>query len=349
MNRRLRFVLLTIAGLAAATLLAAFIAMYVVLQPERFTALLQSQARQAGLELTLANPASPTLWPTPALELNGLSLSARGNSTPMIAASHGRLVLPWHTLLGGDTVVSRLELEGARIDLDAINAYIDTLPSRSSMASAFLPTIDAGFSITRGTLLRGNRLLLSNVQVDAGRLANGQRFPLTLAARTGDGTPYSVDLKTTPQLTEGVLTLGDVALAIASEPRFKAALAGEALWRGGADIGAQLAGKITRADAETYDVVANVTPANQSDPLSIALRLDGKNDHADVRLPPLELAQWWSTFGTGGSLTLPPVRGSIAADVIDAGGIHIEGLRIQAGDAPASTSSTADTPKAKTP
>ncbi|MBB3225631.1 AsmA protein [Luteibacter sp. Sphag1AF] len=349
MNQRLRIILFSVAGLALALLLAVFIAVHVVLQPERFTQLLQAQARRVGLELTLANPASPTLWPSPALELSGLTLTAHGATAPMVAASRGRLVLPWHTLLGGETVISRLELDGARIDLGALTAYVDSLPSRASTASATLPTIDAGFSITRGTLLRGNRLVLSNVAVEAGRLASGERFPFSLSAHTADGTPYTVDLKTTPNLDAGILSLGDVALHITSDPAFSADLAGEATWNGGADIGAQLAGKIVRAGGESYDVVTSVTPASQNEPLSIALRLDGEKDHADVRLPPLEISDWWASFNKGGPLTLPPVRGSIQADVIDSGSFHVEGLRIEASDAPVAASSAAPSAPTKKP
>ena len=93
MTRRLRIGLYVVGGIVAVLLLGMFIAMYVVLQPARFTALLQSRARDAGLELTLANPASPTIWPKPALELDGITLRSRGVDTPMLVAARGKLVL----------------------------------------------------------------------------------------------------------------------------------------------------------------------------------------------------------------------------------------------------------------
>ncbi len=202
----------------AVVVLAAFIATYVVLQPERFTALLQSRARAAGLELSLSSPASPTLWPKPALELEGLTLRAESAGVPMIVASRGKLVLPWSTLTGGDTRISRLEVEGARIDLDAVSAYLDTLPSRPSTAGAILPSIDAGFRITRGTLTRGNSLFLSDVNVDAGRLDNGRPFTLSLAASASEDTTFVLDLETTPTLARGVLTLEDLVLRLSDQP-----------------------------------------------------------------------------------------------------------------------------------
>ena len=74
MTRRLRIALLSLAGILVAGLIALLVTVYLLLQPERFTAMLQEQAHQAGLELSLANPASPTLFPRPALELEGLTL-----------------------------------------------------------------------------------------------------------------------------------------------------------------------------------------------------------------------------------------------------------------------------------
>jgi hypothetical protein len=329
-NRRLRIGLLAVGGIAAAIVLAALVAMYVVLQPERFTALLQSRARASGLELTLANPASPTLWPKPSLELEGITLRGDGGTTPLIVAARGKLVLPWHALLGGEAVISRLEIEGARIDVDAVSAYLDTLPPRPANAGAILPAIDAGFRVSRSTLLRGNRLLLSNVEIDAGRLANHHRFTLSVDASTEDETPYSLALGTTPSLSRGVLALGELDLHVRSKDHFVANLHGDAIWRGGADVGASIAGKVTPTGAAPYDVVVGVTPANQRDPLSIGLKVDGAQDHADLQLPPLALADWWSSMQAGRSPTLAPVQGMVDAAQIDIGSVHIKGLRVRA-------------------
>jgi AsmA protein len=344
MNRRLRIGLLAVAGIAAAIIVAALIAMYVVLQPERFTALLQSRARASGLELTLANPASPTLWPKPSLELEGITLHGTGGNTPLIVASRGKLVLPWRTLLGGEATISRLEIEAARIDLDALSAYLDTLPPRPSTAGAILPEIDAGFRVSRSTLLRGNRLLLSNVNIDAGRLASNHRFTLSIDASMADETPYSLALATTPSLTRGVLTLGEVDIDAGSKDHFDAKLHGDATWRGGADVGASVAGRVTRVGAAPYDVVLGVTPANQQDPLSVGLKIDGAQDHADLHLPPLALADWWSGMQAGRPPTLPPVEGSVDAAQVDVGSVHVKGLRVRAtpgSTAPAAASTAA--------
>ncbi|UPG93520.1 membrane assembly protein AsmA [Luteibacter aegosomatissinici] len=342
MKYRLRTFLLATGGFVAALVIAAIIATYVVLQPERFTSLLQARAKAAGLSLTLASPATPTLWPSPALELDGVTLRLPDGGTPLVVASRGKLVLPWRTLMGRDTSISRLEVEGARIDMDAVSAYLDTLPKRPSTAGAALPTIDAGFHISRGTLLRGNRLVLSNVEADAGRLASGRRFSLSLAAATDDGHPYQLVLATLPTLRDGVLTLDDLTLDMASPEHFETNLKGSALWRGGADVGASLAGRLSLEKMASYAMLLNVTPANQEDPLYIALKLDGETGHADLRVPPLALADWWAGVQAGSAPALPPALGSADVEAVDAGSVQVKGLRIRATpNVPVSASSSA--------
>ncbi|MGN6479390.1 membrane assembly protein AsmA [Luteibacter sp.] len=338
---RLRTFLLAAGGFLAALIIAAIIATYVVLQPDRFTSLLQARAKAVGLSLTLSSPATPTLWPKPALELDGVTVRGPNGGTPLIVASRGKLVLPWRTLMGRDTSISRLEVEGARIDIDAVAAYLDTLPERSSTAGATLPTIDAGFRISRGTLLRGNRLLLSDVEADAGRLASGRRFSLSLAADTADGHPYQLVLATLPILRAGVLSLDDVTLDIASPNNFETNLKGSATWRGGADVGASLAGRLVRGQGAPYTVALNVTPANQEDPLYVALKVDGESGHADLRVPPIALADWWAGMQAGGPPALPPMLGSADVQAVDAAGVQVKGLRIRATpNVPVSASTT---------
>lgn len=339
---RLRTFLLAAGGFLAALVIAAVIATYVVLQPDRFTSLLQAQASSVGLSLSLASPATPTLWPKPALELEGVTVRGPGGGTPLVVASRGKLVLPWRTLLGRDTSMSRLEVEGARIDIDAVSAYLDTLPKRPSTAGATLPTIDAGFRISRGTLLRGNRLLLSDVDAEAGRLANGRPFNATLAAATADGQRYQVTIATLPTLRDSVLSLADTSLDIASRDHFESKLKGTAVWRGGADVGATLAGTLERPGTNPYNLSLNVTPANQEDPLYVALKLDGDAGHADVRIPPIAVADWWAALQAGNAPALPPLLGSADINAIDAGNVHVQGLRIRATpNVPVSAASTA--------
>ncbi|MEO7050865.1 MAG: AsmA family protein, partial [Rhodanobacter sp.] len=134
MSRRLRLTLLAFGGLAVVALLSVVVVVYLVLQPDRFTAMLQTQARAVGLDLSLASPASPTLFPRPALDLHGITLSAEGAGAPILLAARGRMALPWRTLFGGPTVISQLQIDSPRVDLDALQTWMAALPAQPDNA-----------------------------------------------------------------------------------------------------------------------------------------------------------------------------------------------------------------------
>lgn len=342
-GRRLRLVLMTVAGLLLVGLIALLVTVYVLLQPQRFTAMLQAQAADAGLELNLASPASPTLFPRPALVLQGLTLNAKGPSMPILLAARGRLVLPWRTLFGGPTVISRLEIDAPRVDLQALQDWLASLPASSTGAPS-IPRIDAGVSITRGSLVSGNRVLLGDLSLEAGSLLSGQPFPLSVSAKDGSGTPLQLRLTATPRILGNSLQMDNIALRLAEGSAMVLQLTGEARWHGAADAAARLGGKLDHADAGQYDVALVLTPANDRDPLLLALKLDGPGNHADLRLPPLAWMHWWSqlTNPQGPQLSVPPGSGHIESAQIDLGGVHIEGLTLDAGDAvPAAAASAA--------
>jgi AsmA protein len=339
-GRRLRLALLGLAGVLVAGLLGLLVTVYLLLQPERFTAMLQDQARQAGLELSLASPARPALFPRPALELEGLTLTAQGASMPILLAAKGRLALPWGTLFGGPTVISRLEIDAPRVDLDALQAWLSGLPPGPAGAPN-IPRIDTGVRIARGTLVRGNQLLLRDFSLDAGSLLTGEPFPLVVSAKDAGGTPMQLRLTATPRIQGSALQLDDIDLNLTRGAALSMRLTGEAHWHGAADAAATLAGSLEEADAGRYDISLQLTPANQRDPLLLALKLDGPGNHVHLRLPPLGLMHWWSGLGDaqGPRLDVPPGSGQIEAAALDVSGVHVEGLKLQL--APAAASSTA--------
>lgn len=347
MARRWRWLLMALGGLALALVLAAVISLYLLLQPERFTRMLQTQARTAGLELSLASPASPSLFPRPALQLDGITLNAVGATAPILLAAHGQLALPWHTLLGGSTAISQLEIDSPRVDLGALQDWLGSLPAHPDGEPPNIPRIDTGVSISRGSLVRGNEVLLSGVSMQAGRLATGKPFPLNLSAVTASGAPLQLRLSATPRIEGNTLQLQNIALHLAQGSSIRANLAGSAYWHGAADAAASLIGKIEQAQATPYDISLRLTPADQNNPLLLALKLDGPANHADLQLPPLALAHWWSTLNDphGPPLSVPPGQGHAEIDQLAFGGISIEGLTIQAGvDKPATAGSVAAPP-----
>lgn len=349
MTRGLRRLLIGTGALALTALLVVMIAVYLLLQPDRFTTMLQDQAHEAGLVLNLSSPASPTLFPRPALDLNGITLSAEGADSPILLASHGRLVLPWRTLLGGPTAIAQMEVDAPRVDLDALQDWLATLPPQPANAAPVIPRIEAGISIEHGSVVRGDQLLLNNVTLTTGRLALDQEFPLGMSATTAAGAPMQLRLAATPHMQGNVLQLNDIQLHLSHGNGTTLALSGNAHWHGAADAAAQLGGKLDHGDAVSYGIVLTLTPANQTDPLLLHLKLDGPDNHADLHLPPLALAHWWSTLNTptdqqtkSPQLRVPPGSGTLQMAKLQIGSLGIEGLSVQAGDAaPAATGTVA--------
>jgi hypothetical protein len=219
-----------------------------------------------------------------------------------------------------------------------------------SRTPAEIPRIDAGIHVTRGSLVRGNQLLLSDVAMDAGRLGPGHRFVLTLSAKDAQGTPTQLRLSLTPLIKGGALQLDNIALRLTHSTTLTLELAGDARWRGAADASAQLSGKLDHADTGEYTTAIQLLPADESNPLMLALKLDGPDNHADLRLPPLALANWWAQLDhdDGPKLAVPPGNGHAEIANIDTGDIHIEGLTIQAGtDVPAAATSSATPAQSK--
>lgn len=344
MPRWLRLALIVFSSATLLLVAVALIAVHVLLQPERITAMLQKQANDAGLELSLATPATPALFPRPALELEGITLSARNANMPILLAARGTLALPWRTLVHGETVISQMQIDSPRVDLDALQSWLSDLPSGPASVPAAIPSIDAGVHITRGSLVRGNQMLLGDVELDAGRLAANHPFPLTITAKDAQGVPTQMRLSLTPTIKGGALVLDNIGLTLAHSTTVMLHLAGHARWRGAADASAQLSGKLDHANSGQYVTSIELTPAGQSEPLMLAVKLDGPDNHADMRIPPLALATWWSELDhdDGPRLSVPPGSGHAEIATLDAGDVHVEGLVIQAGsDVPAASASVA--------
>lgn len=352
MLRRWRLILSVLAGIAVTAVLVVVAAIYLLLQPDRFTAMLQSQARAAGLELNLSSPASPTLFPRPALDLTGITINAQNANTPILLAARGQLALSWRTLFGGPTVISQLQIDAPRVDLEALQAWLTSLPVEPEGVPTDIPRIDTGVSIVRGSIVRGDQLLLGNVSLDAGSLQSGQPFPLSLAATTATGVPLQLQLSATPRIHENSLQLDDVALRASQGSALALTLNGKARWHGAADAAADLTGQLDQTGGGKYAISLRLTPADQTNPLLLTLKLDGPDNHVNLRLPPLALAQWWSALDGDQAkpLHLPPASGHLEMTRFSAGGLTAEGLTLDTGDdlpAPA-TSSTVAKPVAGT-
>lgn len=356
--RPLRVLLIVFASVLGGIVLTVLAALYLLLQPDRFTVMLQQQASDAGLQLTLSSPASPTLFPRPALQLEGITLVARDNginnpsNMPILLAANGRLVLPWRTLFGGPMVISRMQINSPRVDLDALQAWLLSLPPQSAAIPGQIPSIVTGVRIRNGSVVENNSQWLDGVSLDTGRLAAGQPFGVNLSGQETDGTPLQLQLTMVPSIANGALMLQNIAVHAADSSATELHLFGHARWSGGSNIAVQLQGKFNLAQQGNYDAAVLLTPAAQNKPLLLHVKLLGKDNHIDLELPPLALAQWWNQLANpqGPQLSAPPGNGQMQMATLDVGGIHIEGLTVQTGDAaPAQASSVPAPAKAAAP
>ena len=346
MSRRLRITLMTAAATVLVVLAAALVLAYVMLRPERFTRSLRESARGAGLELDLTAPAHPTLWPRPGVRLEGLQLFVQGQSNPLLVADSGRIVVPWRTVLGGDAAITTLELDAPRLDLGQLQRALANLPVGSGQPPT-LPRIDTGITIRNGALVRDNQLLLQDIDLHTGALTPRRPFTLDAQARSDRGQQGLLKLQFTPRTAaDGGIVLDGLHLGIRSGKQAGAQLAGTARWSGGARLQLDLAGTMQAQPGRPYRVsVQSDAPAAGT----MHLKIDGPSGHADLHLSPPQLAGWWqSLVGTyrPGALAPPPLKGSIDADELDLGGIHVKGLQLHSGiDAPASAGTASAPPK----
>lgn len=326
----LRIALIALTVLLAVTF-AALVAVRMLLQPERFTALLQRTAADSGLELTLDAPAAPTLWPRPALELRGLRLLPRGAATPLLQAARARIVLPWRALFGGAPSITRLEVDAPHVDLDQLRAQLARLPQ--SEGAPRLPHIGTGISIAQGVLLSGGEVVLTDVAMHAGRLASGERFTFGFRARNAEGGVYTLNLATVPREERGAVQLDALTLELGADGLAEASLSGQASWSGGEALDLALTGELRREGHAPYALSLRATPATAVAPVDLRFKLDGADAHAQAQLSPPALLAWWRSLATapGSTLPLPPLAGNAGAASLDVGPAHIEGLRIESG------------------
>jgi len=321
-----------------------------LLQPERFTTLLQSQLANAGLMLSLDKPAAPALWPRPAVQLQGFRLSSIGSTAPLLAATEARIVVPWRALLHRELAIQRLEIQSPRIDLDQVQALTSKLPH--AQGAPQLPRIGAGIRITNGTLVRDDEPLLFDIDAETGALLPDVPFHLTASAHDGADRAGRLALEALPHHQGDTLRFDRIRLAARLDGGAGIDVAGSAAWKGGPDAAAALQGSLTlpaRAIANgssvaptsgaastprKYAVAMQIAPARGATPLVAILKLDGANEHVDVRVPPLALLDWWRgvlTAAPGKPLGLPPLQGRAQVDAVDYGPLRMRGVRVDAG------------------
>ncbi len=126
--------------------------LYWVSRPGRVPALLLDRIGDAlQLEISASGASQYQLRGTPMLLLRDVVAREPGSATPLLRASRVYLSLPWSTIRarGGDLTIRRIELDGAQLDLPALQHWLATRPAAQSR----LPTLTEGLRITRGSIV----------------------------------------------------------------------------------------------------------------------------------------------------------------------------------------------------
>lgn len=373
-QHRTRWIVAAIGVVLLAVVVALAVHVHALLQPQRFTNVLERDLAAVGIKLQLQAPASPQLLPRPGVKLQGFSLSNRGAMTPILQASGATIVVPWRALLHGDVAIERVAIDAPRIDLGELGALLERLPHHRGPPQ--LPTIVTGIHLSQGTLTNHGTPLLFEVSADTGELVPGRPFRLAATARDAGGHPLSASLSTIPSPPHaGTIDFTDTRLSIHKHDGLALELAGDGHWRGGEDLALQLAGNLTHhsfnpppsnsappassarasqpaALTTVVDKIAlTVTPARNQTPLTIAIKLAGTDTHADFSLQPTEFGNWWQRVLAASPNHPPgalPFTGAATIEHIDVGGFKATGLHIEADAdlAPASAAITSSAPVA---
>lgn len=357
--------------------LALVIYIYRLLQPQRFTALLESDLAAAGLRLNMQSPAQPALFPRPALKLHGFSLTNIGSDTPVLQASGATIVVPWHALWHGEVAIERVDVDAPRMDLGELGSLLARLPQHAGPPR--LPTIATGVHMSQGTLTRNGSPLLFDFSIETGALAPGQQFRLDASARSSAGRRLVANVTTVPSAVhDGVIDFDSLQIHLTEQGGASLLLHGQGSWHGGENLVLQLTGTLrhralapaaattkakvaasaestaTASTTQTGPTVADkvavdVLPARGGTPLTAALKLDGDDAHIDMRLQPTQFGSWWNRLLTAAPGKPPgslPFTGKAQVRELDLGWLKATGLRIDAGPdlAPASAASTVPVP-----
>jgi len=317
---RMRWVALAAGVVVLALLVALAIHVQALLQPQRFTDLLERELASVGIKLQMQAAAEPTLFPRPAVKMRSFSLTNAGSSTPFLQASGATIVVPWSALLHGNVAIERVEVEGPRIDLAELKALLMRLPSHKGPPR--LPTIAAGVHMTQGTLTHGGAPLLFELSLDTGELLPGRPFRMDASARSGDGREVTASLDAVPSSPHnGTIDLDPIRIDFGKQGGFSLQLQGHGQWRGGEAVTLHLHGDLRypslappaaststaaasgsapasatapRSSATSVDKIAlDVLPPSWKAPLGIAVNIQGDNSHANFHLQPTEFGKWW--------------------------------------------------------
>ncbi|WP_146908870.1 hypothetical protein [Arenimonas daejeonensis] len=158
------------------------------LEPVRLASTVLARLGEAtGLELSFEGTPEYALRPEPRLLLENFDARVPGSATPLFRARRLEVSLPWATVWGGPIVITRIDLDGPTLDLDALNTWLASQPE----SSGELPVLSRGASVRDGTMLWGE-WRIDGLVLDLDRFESGMPLTLELAGR---GTSDTIELQ----------------------------------------------------------------------------------------------------------------------------------------------------------
>jgi hypothetical protein len=124
-----------------------------LLQPRQLAPLiLGGSGRALGLDITADADAEARLRGEPQLIVRNLQVREPGAKTAVLRARRVLIALPWSTLRsrGAEPTIRRIELDGPRLDLTALQAWLAKRPP--SAAPPTIPTLTEGLRVRDGRL-----------------------------------------------------------------------------------------------------------------------------------------------------------------------------------------------------
>lgn len=199
----------------ATVLLATLFGLQWLLRPATVTRLVLDRAGAAlGLEISAAGIGEYRLRGQPQLVVRGLVARRPGDTAPLLSADRVLLSLPWSTLQtrGKDLTITRVELDGPRLDLQALTRWQETRPPATETR---IPTLTDGLRINDGRMQHAS-WAITGLHAELPRLAPGEAVSATLAGAFEDRSgqvPFDLSVAmTAPSDGAGVAAIGPLAV-----------------------------------------------------------------------------------------------------------------------------------------
>lgn len=208
-----------------------------VSRPARLSGLILDRAGSAlDLQISATGAAEYRLRGTPMLTVRGLVARKPGASTPLLVADRVYLALPWATLWAGgeDLTVRRVELDGPRLDLDALQDWLATRPDGGPLR---IPTLTDGARVVQGQL-NGNGWSVDRVSIASDHLDPAKPFVARFGGRLRSGTtttPFDLQLALTRPALDAGAGLAGIATIRSEQWRMPLSLQLSGMLRDGDD------------------------------------------------------------------------------------------------------------------